>query len=432
MSRSETRSGSWRRSGAPRSWRQLFFAGWMRHGVLLVGAAAFAALVARVAAAEGVDNETCLSCHGTDGFADSGGRDLFISGESFNASAHAALACTTCHAGATSVPHAAPLERVGVHTCARCHGDQVAAYEESAHAHVRQDGSTAELTCKNCHGWPHYVKKANDPGSSVYPLNLPRTCGVCHGDRDFAKRHNIPITNAPQLYVDSIHGRALSASGLLVTANCSSCHGAHDIRPKTDSRSKVFRSNIPATCGACHAGVEEAYFQGIHGQALKAGRAGAPDCVDCHTAHQIVRVETDPWKLQIIKECGTCHEESLKTYRDTLHGQVTNLGFMTLARCSDCHAAHRVLPASNPASTIAPANLVETCQKCHPRANANFTRFSLHADPSSKERNPSLYYVALGMRWLTVGAFAFFGLHTVLWFGRSLHEQVTRPGPNRN
>ncbi len=404
----------------------------MRYGVLLVGAAAFAALVVRGAVAEDMDRGTCLSCHGADGFADSEGRDLSVSGESFNASAHAALPCARCHEDATSVPHNEPPKRVGLDTCAVCHGAQVAAYKESVHGRAYKNAGHADAaTCNDCHGSPHSVKKASDPGSSVYPLNLPRTCGVCHGDLDFAKRHDIPITNAPQLYADSIHGRALTDSGLLVTANCSSCHGAHDIRPKRDSQSKVFRANIPATCGVCHAGVEEAYFQGIHGQALKAGSAGAPDCVDCHTAHQIARVQTDPWKLQIVKECGTCHEESLKTYRDTLHGQVTNLGFMTLARCSDCHGAHRVLPASNPASSIAPANLVETCQKCHPRANANFTRFSPHADPSSKERNPGLYYAALGMRWLAVWAFAFFGLHTVLWFGRGVHEQVTQKGRKR-
>ena len=352
----------------------------------------------RVAAAEEVDKQTCLSCHATEGFVDANGHDLSINGESFTASTHAALPCTRCHAAATSIPHAAPLERVGLETCARCHGAQVAAYETSVHGQAYQNGGYADAaTCNDCHGSPHSVKKASDPGSSVYPLNLPRTCAVCHGDLDFTKRHNLPA-NASRLYMDSIHGRALTDSGLLVTANCSSCHGAHDIRPKRDPLSKVFRSNVPATCGACHAGVEEAYFQGIHGQALKAGRAGAPVCVDCHTTHQIVRVEMDPWKLQIVKECGACHEESLKTYRDTLHGQVTNLGFMTLARCSDCHGAHRVLPASNPASTIAPANLVATCQKCHPTANANFTGFSPHADPSSKERNPGLYYVAVGMR----------------------------------
>ena len=408
--------------GAARNRRQPYIAGWTRHGVLLVGAAAFAVLVARAGAAEDVDNETCLSCHGTEGFADSEGRDLFISGESFSTSTHAAFPCTTCHADATSVPHEEPLKQVGLETCAVCHGEQVAAYEESVHGQAHKNGNVDAATCKNCHGSPHNAKKARDPGSWVYPLNLPRTCGACHGDADLAKRFNIPIGNASQLYMDSIHGRALTDSGLLVTANCSSCHGAHDIRPKKDPQSKVFRTSIPATCGACHTGIEDAYFQGIHGQALKAGRAGAPVCVDCHTAHQIVRVETDPWKLQIVKECGTCHEESLRTYRDTFHGQVTNLGFMALARCSDCHGSHRVLPASNPESTIAPANLVKTCQKCHPKANASFARFSPHADPSNKERNPGLYYAALSMRWLIIGVFAFFGLHTVLWFGRSLHE----------
>jgi nitrate/TMAO reductase-like tetraheme cytochrome c subunit len=58
-----------------------------------------------------------------------------------------------------------------------------------------------------------------------------------------------------QLYMDSIHGRALTRSGLLVAANCSDCHGAHEIKPRAEPTSRVFRANVPKTCGACHAGI---------------------------------------------------------------------------------------------------------------------------------------------------------------------------------
>jgi hypothetical protein len=36
--------------------------------------------------------------------------------------------------------------------------------------------------------------------------------------------------------------------------------------------------------------------------------------------------------LDIVKECGTCHEDLFRTYRDTYHGQVTSLGFTRTAR----------------------------------------------------------------------------------------------------
>jgi nitrate/TMAO reductase-like tetraheme cytochrome c subunit len=375
------------------------------------------------ATAEEITSEACLACHGIEGFTGPSGQSLHLDPEAFNASVHGSLPCTTCHTDIEELPHAENLKPVDTETCGNCHGDVVATYDHSVHGAARAKGVADVPSCMSCHGGPHSLRRHTDPASPVYPLILPRTCGACHGDAALAQRHGIPVADAYQLYMDSIHGRALTRSGLLVAANCSSCHGSHDILPKRDPASKVYKTNIPSTCGACHAGVEDAYFQGVHGRALKAGLAGAPICIDCHTAHQIARVETEPWKLQIVKECGSCHEESLKTYRDTFHGQITNLGFTPVARCSDCHGSHRVLPASDPQSTIAPANLVTTCKKCHPRANANFVRFSPHADPSDKEKNPSLYYTAKMMNLLIVGVFVFFGLHTVLWFGRSLYEQ---------
>lgn len=376
------------------------------------------------AAAEEIANEVCLVCHGTEGFSSPAGRPLFINAKTFSSSVHGSFSCAACHADATAIPHAEELKRVSPEICASCHGDVVTTYQQSIHGQARAQGITEAATCASCHGSPHGLKKVRDPDSPAYHLNLPRTCGACHGDPELAKRHSIPVTNAYQLYMDSVHGRALTKSGLLVAANCSSCHGFHEIKPRDDPASKVHRENIPSTCGTCHAGILGDYFEGAHGRAVRAGRLAAPVCIDCHTAHEITRVETVAWKLEIIRECGTCHGESLRTYRDTFHGQVTTLGFTRVARCSDCHGSHRIFPASDLRSSISPVNLVATCQKCHPKANENFARFSPHANPKDKERNPGLYYAARFMTILLVGVFVFFGLHTSLWLSRSIFEQV--------
>jgi DnaJ-class molecular chaperone len=382
-------------------------------------------------AAEELSNESCLACHAIEGFADSSGHTLFVGAETFDASVHGAFPCTSCHGDVTVIPHEETPKHAGPVTCSACHGDVVASYLKSIHGQATAIGTSDAATCTSCHGGAHAIKKATDPASPVYPLTLPRTCGVCHGDPELAMRHGIPVINAYQLYMDSIHGRALTRSGLLVAANCSSCHGSHDIRRGSDPESKVHRANIPSTCGTCHAGVADAYSEGVHGQAFAKGDRHAPICIDCHTAHQIARVDTNPWKLQIVSECGSCHRESLRTYRDTFHGQVTALGFTPVARCSDCHGSHRVFAASDSRSSVAPEHLIATCQKCHPTANENFVQFSPHADPESREKNPLLYFVTLSMNVLIVGVFAFFGLHTALWLVRSLLEQ--QPGaPKRN
>jgi nitrate/TMAO reductase-like tetraheme cytochrome c subunit len=228
------------------------------------------------------------------------------------------------------------------------------------------------------------------------------------------------VGNVYQLYMDSIHGRALTRSGLMVAANCSDCHGAHEINPRTEPASRVHRANVPGTCGSCHAGILATFRQSIHGREAAAGNPAAPICSDCHTAHKIRRVEVETWKLDIVRECGNCHAESFQSYRDTFHGKVTALGFSRVARCSDCHGAHDVLPRGDPRSRVHPANLVSTCARCHPRANANFARYDPHADSGDPSRSPLLYYAARFMTWLLVGVFAFFGMHTTLWGVRAL------------
>lgn len=142
------------------------------------------------------------------------------------------------------------------------------------------------------------------------------------------------------------------------------------------------------------------------------------------------------WKLDIVKECGTCHSESLRTFRDTFHGQVTSLGFSRVARCSGCHGAHEIQPSRDSRSAIHADNLVETCQKCHPRATAGFALYDPHADPDNRDRNPILYYVDWFMKLLLLAVFSFFGIHMILWAIRSmvtkLKGEEQRSVPNQS
>jgi DnaJ-class molecular chaperone len=270
------------------------------------------------------------------------------------------------------------------------------------------------------------VLAPSNPASPVYHLNLPRTCAQCHADAELAKRHNIQVGNVYQLYMDSIHGRAVTRSGLLVAANCSDCHGSHDIRAHTDPASRVFRANIPRTCGACHAGIEATYRQSVHGQLPAKDGEPAAVCTDCHSAHQIQRVERAPWQLDVIRECGTCHTEELQTYRDTFHGKVTQLGLTRVAKCADCHGSHAIRPASDPSSRVSATNVVQTCRQCHPAATWSFAQFDPHANPERRANFPLLYYSSVFMTALLLGTFGFFGLHTILWFPRSLIERLRR------
>jgi hypothetical protein len=196
----------------------------------------------------------------------------------------------------------------------------------------------------------------------------------------------------------------------------------------------VFRANLAATCGKCHAGIEKRYDAGIHATALKSGNTSAPTCATCHTAHTIQRADTDAWRVSAVAECGSCHNSVVASYRRTFHGKVNELGFSRIAACSDCHGAHDALPASNPASKVSKARVVATCQTCHPQANESFAQFDPHPDPDNHGRNPLLWWINRFYIVLIAGCFSLFGLHSALWFRRErkeLHEaaaHVHAPG----
>jgi cytochrome b subunit of formate dehydrogenase len=265
----------------------------------------------------------------------------------------------------------------------------------------------------------------------VYPLHLVETCGKCHSDEKLAIKHAIPVPDAYQKYLTSSHGRGLLKSGLLVSAVCNDCHGSHKILPHTNPDSTIHVKNIRNTCGVCHAGILATFNKSVHGRALDDDIEKAPTCTTCHHSHTITRVTEEDWKLDIVSECGGCHEDLIATYRETYHGQVTSLGYTKVARCSDCHGSHNILSPEDPESTLSSANIVTTCQKCHEDANANFVKFQPHADHNDRERYPILFYTFWAMTGLLIGTFSFFGIHTILWLIRTAASRKYRRPPVR-
>lgn len=383
-----------------------------------------AAAAAAPQAQEAPTDEDCQACHDDDAAVRANGTPVVVRTGVFEASVHADVACVDCHADlatTTEWPHAEDLAPVD---CATCHDETAAEYRSSVHAQSRAAGSTVAAGCADCHG-THDMRASSDPQSRTYHLNQADTCARCHGSDEIIARGDLP-RDVTQAFADSIHGQALSQSGLVVAPTCSSCHGAHDIREPDDPGSRVSPGKVPATCGRCHEGIRTQFEAGVHGSVLAAGQDGAPACQTCHTAHSIRSGASIGWQLSVIQQCGTCHADRMATFKDTFHGQVTNLGFRAVAGCADCHGAHQVLPASDPRSPVAPANLVKTCSKCHEGANQNFVQYDPHADPGNRDRSPALYYTSRFMTVLLASVFGFFGIHTTLWFGREWRTRRER------
>jgi hypothetical protein len=325
-----------------------------------------------------VEVRQCGICHGRPEFKqvdpDGTVRTLWVDEGQLATSVHAKWHCIDCHADVDRIPHPPRLALVN---CQRCHfpGNPVGAPEEvnyegyvkSVHGRLRQAGNAKAPACQDCHGG-HGVRKPSDAASLVHPLHLPQTCGRCHV-RVFAE------------YTTSAHGVSLLEKGNREAPSCSSCHGEHGILPPKENASAVSATHIPETCSNCH-GMTEFNL-----------RYGIP---------------INP----------------VRTFRHTFHGIANELGSVRVANCASCHTAHNILPATDPRSTVNPANIPATCGKvgCHPGANANYARGRFHIDPSSRDAG-IIYWVALFFKILTVSTLAALGAHIVLDLVKKLRHR---------
>jgi cytochrome b subunit of formate dehydrogenase len=361
----------------------------MRAGVRLSLVAAILAatvilLFIGTAKAQEID---CLSCHA----------DI-----DFESPAHPDAGCGDCHTNVTPEHEGDDLEPLtDADSCLNCHSRVERTIGRSVH-----DGQAG---CTDCHD-PHHINKVGDVHSMTTDANQIRTCGACHDSEE------MPL----ELYVQSEHGRAVLLSGLTMAPGCTSCHGsAHRIFAADNSRSPTVRENAPEMCGTCH----ELLFHNwqemsAHGVAWIADEEG-PVCTDCHASHAIVDPTTATSRVASPDNCGGCHDEHLGTFRDSFHGQATDLGMHQGAVCADCHTPHNNLPASDPRSSVHPDNLIETCGQCHDNVTDNFVAFQPHNDPTNPEDHFGVYIIWLFMTSLLIGVFVFFGVHDLLWLQRS-------------
>ena len=364
----------------------------------LAAAVVAAVLLAAPAGAAAPGVKECLECHGDKtiekSLPDGKTLSLYVDEKGYAQSVHGKGPCTTCHAGAT-----APHDRLGPVSCARCHGDAEKSYGVSTHGKLHAKGNRDVAACADCHG-RHDIRKASDPASRTFRLNIVAVCLRCHKDQAVGEKYGLPGPKVMEAYERSVHGTALRKSGLLGSAACPDCHGNHAILPGDQPRSATHRQNIPTLCGKCHSGILEQYEQSVHGRGMRRGIAESPVCTDCHGEHTITRID-DPTSAvsakNIPKTCAGCHEnvaiasryalpkKRLSTYMDSFHGVALEYGMTKAANCASCHGFHDVLPSTDPASPVNKANLPKTCGKCHPNAGVNFAKGLVHVEATPQK-----------------------------------------------
>jgi len=368
---------------------------------------------AQAPAQTAAQTEKCLGCHDDATLKSEDGTPMSVLADHFSRSAHRKLACGDCHAPTPGAKH--PRDALGPvqpQVCQDCHADAFKAVAGSIHGR-RASGDKAIKDCTGCHGSLHEVFKGGDPASPLSPVNQIKTCGACHEDMmgDYER---------------SVHAHALLKSGLTEAApSCASCHGKHDVRPKSDPVSTTHHAKVPETCGGCHSGILREWQDSAHGALWKSGNGGgkaneAPVCSTCHEPHAVKQPQGAAMKHQIADGCGNCHAKVSASFKDSFHGKATTLNNVKAAACASCHTPHNNLPASDPRSSIHPDKLAATCGTCHKNVNASFLSFDPHANPADPTRNVYVHWIWLSMTWLLISVFGLFGLHGLLWLQRAL------------
>ena len=367
----------------------------------------------------GMANADCLRCHGDKDLKARDGRSMFVRAAELAGSRHVNVSCSQCHSE-VNASRVRPCETITSKVdCSKCHAAVGQDFGRSIHGQLLAKNDANAPTCKECHG-THGILGKQDPRSPTFPTRVPALCGNCHLEgHKAAVRYTGTQHEIIPRYTESIHGKGLLKSGLTVTATCTSCHTAHRILPQKNPNSTVNARNVPATCGACHNGIEEQFVNSVHSASVTHTDQPLPVCNDCHTAHSIRRADEDGFKLDIMAKCGRCHAEIASTYFDTYHGKVSRLGYTKTAKCYDCHGAHDILKVTDPRSHLSRANVVATCQKCHSGATRRFAGYLTHATHHDPKRYPILFWCFWGMTTLLIGTFVVGGIHTLLWLPRA-------------
>jgi len=371
---------------------------------------------------QGMADKDCLSCHTNQSLTaikDGQAVSMYVDTLETHGSIHRKIACAQCHTG-VSPSLERPCTTVSPRVdCSICHEEVVNTYATSMHGSLADRGDQNAPLCRDCHG-THGTKDHRNPQSPTYPTNVPNLCGNCHREGSKAAvRYTGEQRNILENYTESIHGKGLLQSGLVVTAMCTDCHTAHHVLPKNNAASSVNHDNLPNTCGRCHNGIYEQFVQSIHSPAVSDSEKPLPSCSDCHQSHTISRTDKDDFKTMIISQCGHCHKDVTETYFDTFHGKVSKLGYTAAAKCDDCHGAHNILPTYNPKSTLSRQNIVATCGQCHAGSHRRFAGYLTHATHHDKQKYPILFYTFWFMTILLVGTLTVAGTHTLMWLPRS-------------
>ena len=377
-------------------------------------------------------NEDCLMCHEDPELTterDDKTKSLYVDIAKYSQSVHKSEDCISCHweADVEEFPHP---ERLSPVECGICHDQPQEMYDNGIHGKALKANSKYAPTCMECHG-KHDILPPDDPKSRTYKMNIPVLCGKCHQEGGpVARLYNVSEHNILENYSQSIHGKGLFSSGLIVTATCNDCHGNHLILPHTNRNSSISVNNIAKTCMKCHARIEDVHVKIINNELWEKKPGAIPACTDCHPPHKVniqnivqnisdrsclrchemndihkvvdgkrvsLKVNVSDLATSMHKnircvkchsdvspnmhrpcatakkiDCSNCHAEVSELYFESGHGQAYFKKDENAPYCTDCHGTHLVKSHEDETSLIFRSKIPKLCGECHnENGNAN-------------------------------------------------------------
>jgi hypothetical protein len=300
-----------------------------------------------------------------------------------------APSCTSCHTAHSILPHteaASSISRANIaKTCTKCHAEIEMVHRKIIRGELWEKRAHVLPACIDCHQ-PHKIRNL------FYAQGMADAdCMRCHADKHLKAADGRNMFVLAGEVADSRHAKVA----------CAQCHSevnASRVRPCETITRKV-------DCTACHAEIGQEYQRSTHGQLLAKHDANAPDCKECHGAHHVLG-RRDPrsvsFPINVPELCGRCHHEGRKAaarytgveheiisrYKESIHGKgLLKSGLTVTATCTNCHTAHRELPAADPESTVNPRNVPSTCGQCHHGIQEQFVN-SVHSATVTKTDKP--------------------------------------------
>ena len=309
-------------------------------------------------------NRQCLGCHGkqeiTIPFQDSDSVSGRVDEEKLNASVHALLSCTDCHAEFSANSHPKrnfrSREQYRVRSslaCRRCHTDEQIKTRPVHVDVLRGEKEGNPPVCADCHG-AHAVIRVTRKKSLSDEAKL---CLQCHRQdvRLSYQNGERRLVSVDPAHLDaSVHNKL----------SCSDCHYgfSSEEHPKRHFRTRRDMTIASAElCRRCHFDIYTKFQDSIHYTKLSQGNLGAPVCIDCHGAHAIGTAGRE--RVESAGRCRKCHLDTYTVYAKSVHGgALLNEHNKDVPVCVDCHKTHDI---QSPNTVEYRERIPEMCSKCH-------------------------------------------------------------------